>query len=677
MAGNTIKMKELPAVESSEVTELVGLGRNGQSVKLPNSQNELKAEVVNLRSKVGDLLQLETTDKASLVSAVNEVKNQALDLPSIVSPIQRETDYPTLSPDADEFVTFGVSLKKGDKIKFTKVGDDYDFIEIRDDSGISIFSKTPSTGSWGNWIELTRPTSYISYKGYTRFYMTQAVYTTQADINFEGIDAEIEDLRDSMPKTVTQTVIHLKAVGVYEGKDFFLTKPAAKDSVLNYAMTSGNYCVISAIYTDNTREEIVRVTVGKPSPGKELGEHKAKKDIKGFNIDTIDTEVTISETRDVLKVQESLDELSEDVGSLNRLNTSDKTSIVNAINSVNSSLPEMTDKRMNIVSGFFGDVDGKTVSNSDIKEGMHFFVGFSNDADGTFGAVIATYADGSTERLAYKAGGITSVPFGEKIAKKDIVSFKISSTSDYPIDIYYVKKVIAGATGVNYWEGKKWLAIGDSITTAGDYGVHPYAKRSYPHVIGDNLGMTVTNVALSGRTPDYFYPLIDGYDDDYDLITIMLGTNNQGYGYALGELYDEKYQAGVYNSIDSTYAAFQLLYEKIRVKYPNTPVLFITPVQRTATAADDATNNNRGEWANGAGKTCEDYAELVKRVARNYGCLCADIYNTVCPKTLEERKKWFVKADGSDGTHPNDAAHEQRIAPVIQDIIEHQLRPWK
>lgn len=37
--ANTIKMKDLPAVESSEVTELIGLDKNGQSVKMPNRQN--------------------------------------------------------------------------------------------------------------------------------------------------------------------------------------------------------------------------------------------------------------------------------------------------------------------------------------------------------------------------------------------------------------------------------------------------------------------------------------------------------------------------------------------------------------------------------------------------------------------------------------------------------------
>lgn len=55
MAGNTIKMKDLPSSESSRVTDLIGLDTQGQSVKLPNKQNELETEVANLGSKVGEL----------------------------------------------------------------------------------------------------------------------------------------------------------------------------------------------------------------------------------------------------------------------------------------------------------------------------------------------------------------------------------------------------------------------------------------------------------------------------------------------------------------------------------------------------------------------------------------------------------------------------------------------
>lgn len=56
MAGNTIKMKDLPIAEPNKVSHLVGLDNQGQSVQVLNEQNELKTEVANLGQKVGELI---------------------------------------------------------------------------------------------------------------------------------------------------------------------------------------------------------------------------------------------------------------------------------------------------------------------------------------------------------------------------------------------------------------------------------------------------------------------------------------------------------------------------------------------------------------------------------------------------------------------------------------------
>lgn len=54
-------MKDLPSSESSRVTDLIGLDRNGQSVRLPNDG-----------AKIGSLSDLVTEDKSNLVNAINE-----------------------------------------------------------------------------------------------------------------------------------------------------------------------------------------------------------------------------------------------------------------------------------------------------------------------------------------------------------------------------------------------------------------------------------------------------------------------------------------------------------------------------------------------------------------------------------------------------------------------------
>lgn len=102
MAGNSIKMNELPIKSVSETDELVGIDKMGCSVRLPNEINRTNAHIGDLstlktedkqdvihainsvndaltttNNNVGDLESLQTTAKKNLVVALNEVKNTA------------------------------------------------------------------------------------------------------------------------------------------------------------------------------------------------------------------------------------------------------------------------------------------------------------------------------------------------------------------------------------------------------------------------------------------------------------------------------------------------------------------------------------------------------------------------------------------------------------------------
>ena len=145
---------------------------------------------------------------------------------------------------------------------------------------------------------------------------------------------------------------------------------------------------------------------------------------------------------------------------------------------------------------------------------------------------------------------------------------------------------------ISKWYGKKWLCIGDSITT----DIKQYADVGYAKLISRELGMILTNVAVSGKTMSYYYDLIDGYPENYDLITVMLGANNHGYNCAIGELNDELYTNGTYDSNNSFYAQAQLLYEKLRAKYPKSVIMFIGLLKRWA--PNESSNNEDGYMIN-------------------------------------------------------------------------------
>lgn len=217
----------------------------------------------------------------------------------------------------------------------------------------------------------------------------------------------------------------------------------------------------------------------------------------------------------------------------------------------------------------------------------------------------------------------------------------------------------------NKWYGKRWLCIGDSIST----DESSLAKNGYAKLISRELGMILTNISVSGKTMKDGYEWLDSINDEYDLITVMLGTNNQGYNCALGSLNDEYYTNGEYSSNNSFYAQTQLMAEKLKTKFPKSVVMFLTPIKRTA-VGDTTNNNDAGYQINALGFTTEKYRDVIIDVCNYYSLPYEDLYNCIDPRTEENRTLYFMSED--DGTHPNDLGHALYLAPTIKNAIVRQ-----
>ena len=215
----------------------------------------------------------------------------------------------------------------------------------------------------------------------------------------------------------------------------------------------------------------------------------------------------------------------------------------------------------------------------------------------------------------------------------------------------------------NKWYGKKWLLIGDSIST----DEADLAKNGYGKLISRELGMTLTNVSISGKTMKDGYEWLDTLSDKFDLITVMLGTNNQGYNCGIGSLNDSYYQAGTYNSNDSFYAQTQLMIEKLMTKFPKSKIIFLTPIKRTGVGDTAQYNDENGYYKKIA--TTKEYRDVIIDCCNYYSIPYIDLYNCIDPRTEVNRKLYFVKEDGSDGTHPNDLGHALFLAPAIKNGI--------
>lgn len=212
------------------------------------------------------------------------------------------------------------------------------------------------------------------------------------------------------------------------------------------------------------------------------------------------------------------------------------------------------------------------------------------------------------------------------------------------------------------WYGKRWLLIGDSISTdsAG------LANNGYGKLISRELGMILTNISVSGKTMKDGYEWLDNCSEQFDLITVMLGTNNQGYNCAIGSLNDSYYTAGTYDSNSSFYAQTQLMIEKLKTKYPKSVIIFLTPIKRTGVGGDAQYNDDNGYFKKLF--TTEKYRDVIIDCCNYYSIPYIDLYNTIDPRTETNRTLYFTSA--TDGTHPNDLGHALFLAPVIKDSIE-------
>ena len=203
------------------------------------------------------------------------------------------------------------------------------------------------------------------------------------------------------------------------------------------------------------------------------------------------------------------------------------------------------------------------------------------------------------------------------------------------------------------WNGKRWLLIGDSISST------QYATVPYGTLVSRRLGMILTNVSVSGKTMENYNETVETYGQDYDLVTVMLGTNDMGYNTAIGAIADEAAASG------SFYARCKYMATKLMGKYPQSVIAFFTCLKR----GDDATNedDDLSQKTNAQSKTTQDFTDVIIDVCDFYGIPCLDISKVYNPCFAAQRKIYgYTK---TDATHLNNLGHARILAPQVEDFL--------
>lgn len=206
-------------------------------------------------------------------------------------------------------------------------------------------------------------------------------------------------------------------------------------------------------------------------------------------------------------------------------------------------------------------------------------------------------------------------------------------------------------------KGTKINFLGDSITEGAGTSSHDkmftmLIEREYG-AICQNYGIGGTRIARQ-KTPTEekwdrdFISRVPEMDADADIVVVFGGTNDFGHGDApLGAMSDR--------TPYTFYGALHCLYTALIEKYPDVPIVVLTPLHRIT--EDIPTGDNKPAPVG----TLKEYVNIIREVAEYYSLPVLDLFKEsgLQPKIPVIQQKYVP-----DGLHPNDAGN---------DILAHKI----
>ncbi len=192
---------------------------------------------------------------------------------------------------------------------------------------------------------------------------------------------------------------------------------------------------------------------------------------------------------------------------------------------------------------------------------------------------------------------------------------------------------------------KKINFLGDSITEgAGASKLEncyvEVMRRKYGLLDARNYGIGGTRLAKQ-RVPSeepkfdlYFESRVAGMAADTDIVVVFGGTNDHGHG-------DAPLGVDTDRAPDTFIGACHSLYKTLKEKFPDSKIVVLTPLHRAEESRAD-------------GVKLEDYVNLIRKIAPQYGLCVLDLYKT---SAIRAHIPEVAAQLTVDGLHPNDEGH--------------------
>ena len=213
-------------------------------------------------------------------------------------------------------------------------------------------------------------------------------------------------------------------------------------------------------------------------------------------------------------------------------------------------------------------------------------------------------------------------------------------------------------------KGTKINFLGDSITEGAGTSSH---DKMFTMLIEHEYGAICQNYGIGGtriarqKTPTEekwdrdFISRVPEMDNDADIVVVFGGTNDFGHGDApLGTMDDR--------TPYTFYGALHCLYTALTEKYPDVPVVILTPLHRLN--EDSPKGDNKPAPVG----TLKEYVNIIREVAEYYSFPVLDLFKEsgLQPKIPIIQQKYIP-----DGLHPNDdgnAILAHKIARFLETL---------
>ena len=201
------------------------------------------------------------------------------------------------------------------------------------------------------------------------------------------------------------------------------------------------------------------------------------------------------------------------------------------------------------------------------------------------------------------------------------------------------------------WFGKKWAAIGDSLTE-----INNSATAKYHDLISQKTGVTVVNLGDGGTgykatdsgKGDSFMDRVANVPLDSNVITIFGSGNDLGAENEIGNVTD--------TGTTTLCGCINTTIDNLLSRMPLANIGIITPTPWQQYNPSNASNK------------MALYSEAIVEICKNKGIPCLDLYHCSGLRPWDSTFKTLAYAN-SDGVHPNNLGHEL-IAAKIEAFLD-------